>query len=412
MSWSEFQANGTPSDHPTYFPVNAEAPSVIRLDARQGRTVPVHLLGLRDVFIMENAIESSFAGAWLRELLREVGDQNVKYWQQRTYFEGFATLNSILKRMYFGSNHRTAVMMMDENILRRTTVFDDLQEELPNFLRQDDLFNLWPECLRPAQECLIMGGAGGCSTLHTDMLGWTGWNALLLGTKQWKFFPPAPEVGGALLAEVREMGGHHHLGFSCTSPVDMFYAVDGEKCPKRGPLCDGASFRPDEDRYPSAAKVEPLLEVVQRPGEIIIFPAHYFHQTYHFGATVAVASQMMNEGCKDRVLGQIMDFTSVRRIFSEDFWRLATMQQLRLVLAAVLDRQWPGNGSAYLDRLMAAEDKGQGPRRRQCVRRLTRGPETSIERVALQLACGTLDISPWEDGTSVAWAVPLSKVFW
>ena len=212
---------------------------------------------------------------------------------------GFATLNSILKRMYFGSNHRTAVMMMDENILRRTTVFDDLQEELPNFLRQDDLFNLWPECLRPAQECLIMGGAGGCSTLHTDMLGcrcdqtfqlrnmvclvqlactggwsyplhpvnrvkfmrrlpprgWTGWNALLLGTKQWKFFPPAPEVGGALLAEVREMGGHHHLGFSCTSPVDMFYAVDGEKCPKRGPLCDGASFRPDEDRYPSAAKV-------------------------------------------------------------------------------------------------------------------------------------------------------------
>merc|ERR1719161_1059373 len=147
-----------------------------------------------------------------------------------------------------------------------------------------------------------MGGAGGCSTLHTDMLGWTGWNALLMGYKHWQFYPPAPEVGAVLCAEVKEMGGYSNLGFSCTSPVDMYNNIDGEKSPDRAPEADKRNrtltpaFGPDADRFPSAAGLKPLLEVVQGPGEIIIFPAHYFHQTYHYEPTIAVASQMMGEG--------------------------------------------------------------------------------------------------------------------
>merc|ERR1719265_2362706 len=110
------------------------------------------------------------------------------------------------------------------------------------------------------------------------------------------------------------MGGHANLGFSCTSPVDMYHTVDGSKCPDNGPepTPSQVQFGPDVERYPHAAKVQPLLEVVQNPGELIIFPAHYFHQTYHYDPTIAIASQMMNEGCKQRVFDQILDFAAAK----------------------------------------------------------------------------------------------------
>jgi len=125
--------------------------------------------------------------------------------------------------------------------------------------RKSDLFQQWPSSLQPATHCLIMGGAGGCSTLHTDMLGWTGWNALLMGYKHWQFYPPAPEVGGVLCAEVKEMGGYSNLGFSCTSPVDMYNNIDGEKSPDRAPEADKRNRSLTPALVPTLTDSHPLL---------------------------------------------------------------------------------------------------------------------------------------------------------
>jgi len=422
----------TPSQRPSYFsePL-ADPPRVIRLDARHGNeldSLPSDRLGLRDVYVIENAVGEGFASTWFTRLLAESGGKLVKYWHQRSYFEGETTLRSIVRRIYLASSHRSAVMMMDENILRRATLLEDLQAELPEALQPHrDLFQQWPAPMQPAKQCLIMGGTGGCSTLHTDMLGWTGWNVLLMGRKHWKFFPPAPEVGEALDAEVREMGDQYNLGFSCTSPVDMFHSANGLKCPERAPdprFCK-VEFTADAERYPRAAQVCPLLEVVQGPDELIVFPAHYFHQTYHYEPTIAVASQMMNEGCKARVLGQILDFAGAdRRALPPDLWSRPVPEQMKTVLGIALDRMWPGNGRAYLERMWS----GVPPHRPHHCRTAAAGRVSGegggggaagerlppLGQLALQLACGMLDVPPWEaEGTlPVAWAMPLAGRTW
>eukprot|EP00747_Dinoflagellata_sp_TGD_P055951 gnl/TRDRNA2_/TRDRNA2_149825_c0_seq1.p1 gnl/TRDRNA2_/TRDRNA2_149825_c0~~gnl/TRDRNA2_/TRDRNA2_149825_c0_seq1.p1 ORF type:complete len:437 (-),score=76.77 gnl/TRDRNA2_/TRDRNA2_149825_c0_seq1:101-1411(-) len=426
ISWSDFQAGARPSEKPSYFPETREIPQrIVRLDMRKRAdvaSVSIELMGKRDVYILEHAVDDAKASVWFQHLIAEAGDQQVKFWQQRSYFEGSTTLSCILKRCYMASSHRAAMMMMDENIIRRAALLDELQQLLPEAVRdQNDLFQRWPSVLQPARQCLIMGGTGGCSTLHTDMLAWTGWNALFIGRKHWKFFPPAPEVGVDLGAEVREMGGQFNLGFSCTSPVDMFHTVNGQKCPERAPdprFSDSVTFGPDAERYPRAAKVHPLLEVIQMPGEVIIFPAHYFHQTYHYDPTIAIASQMLNEGCKDRVLGQILDFAGCSRAsLPPSFWTsLPTSEQVRVVLGAALDRHMPGKGQLVLERMQLSDC---GPDVVDVVSAdapLDEDGETAamaapLSLVAVRLACGILDIPPWEAKGSlpVAWALPLAQ---
>jgi len=285
VSWVDFQRATAREERPSYFPnAPAEPAQVVRLNARKGDgldDVPPDRLGLHDVYILENAVEEGFPSAWFMRLLSECGSEEVQYWHQRFYFEGRTTLTSIVQRIHLASSHRCGVMMMDEDIIRKAGLLEELQAHLPGALHpSSDLFQQWPRSMQPAKQCLIMGGTGGCSTLHTDMLGWTGWNLLLMGRKHWKFFAPAPEVGEALGAEVREMGGQFNLGFSCTSAVDMYHLINGEAEQA------GITFGPDASRFPRAAALQPLLEVVQGPGELIVFPAHYFHQTYHHEPTI------------------------------------------------------------------------------------------------------------------------------
>lgn len=425
VNWKDFVSSASPDIQPSYFPeVRSELPRVIRVSGQEGlAAVRSDQLGLRDVYIVDGAISEKIASDWFLQLLAESGGEQVKYWHQRTYFEGETTLSSIVRRMHLASSHRTAVMMMDENIIRKAALIDNLLESLPEAVQpESDLFSQWPMSMQPAKQCLIMGGAGGCSTLHTDMLGWTGWNLLLSGQKHWKFFAPAPEVGEDLIAEVREMGGTFNLGFSCTSPVDMFHTVDGERCPDKGPnpMLSHSVFGPDVQRFPTSAHVKPLLEVVQRTGELVIFPAHYFHQTYHYGPTVAVASQMMNEGCKVRVLNQIFDFAgNGRRSLPANFWSLPTTEQMQVALTARLDLLWPGRGRDYLERMWGdgrLATRLSNPTARKELDEQT-DPEP-LERFTLRLACGLLDVQPFgckagdKKSLPIAWAMPLAESTW
>lgn len=194
--------------------------------------------------------------------------------------------------------------------------------------------------------------------------------------------------------------------------------MNGQKCPEIGPdpHLGPADFKPDAERYPYAACVHPLLEVVQNPGEIIIFPANYFHQTYHYGPTVAIASQMMSEGCKARVLGQIMDYSGRgQSMLPPNFWIKSTQEQVEFVLGEALEKLWPGNGHAYLKRMLpSASGNDQGRIRKTA---LLEGDITihdeSLERNLLRIACGMLDVPPWEaPGLPVCWAMPLAQQSW
>mmetsp|Transcript_26689 Transcript_26689/g.88649 ORF Transcript_26689/g.88649 Transcript_26689/m.88649 type:complete len:448 (+) Transcript_26689:155-1498(+) len=432
LSWAAFvAARGEEGRTTTTTAATGGAPpKVVRIDCRRrggSDNLPLDQLGFRDVYVLEHVVDDTFAATWFTKLLRESGHQQVNYWHQRCFFEGSCSVASALRRIHLASDHRSAVMMMDENVIQRANLMEDLQSRLPGALQPEaDLFQRWPASMQPAKQCLVMGGAGGCSTLHTDMLGWTGWNLLLAGSKHWKFFPPVEEVGEAFDAEVREMGGQFHLGFSCTSPIDMYHTVNGEPCPERvpDPRCGRPSFAPDARRYPAAAGVEPLIEVMQGPNELIIFPAHYFHQTYHYEPTIAIACQMLNKGCLDRVLNQILNFRcGGHASLPLGFWGRPEEEQMKFVLGLVADKLWPGRGHSYLEQMWNGK-------RLQTYAQLTFLQEEDDEevlewideepaappsaqplsRLALRLALGSVEVPPWEadGGLPVAWSLPLA----
>mmetsp|Transcript_85854 Transcript_85854/g.199571 ORF Transcript_85854/g.199571 Transcript_85854/m.199571 type:complete len:129 (+) Transcript_85854:766-1152(+) len=98
--------------------------------------------------------------------------------------------------------------------------------------------------------------------------------------------------------------------------------------------------------------------------------------------------------------------TSTRRIITSR----RSLEQMKMVLAAVLEQVWPGKGRTYLERMWAdALPTGRTTRRAP-----TPGPALpSLKHLTLRLACGLLEVSPWEsDGMPVAWALPLLGNAW
>lgn len=80
----------------------------------------------------------------------------------------------------FDSDHATSALLFDEGTLPSLAgpgAFICLPEKY--FGR--DIFDRFPEPVRPMGSCLIMGGEGSRSTLHADPYEWMGWNLCLEG---------------------------------------------------------------------------------------------------------------------------------------------------------------------------------------------------------------------------------------
>merc|ERR1739848_795357 len=73
----------------------------------------------------------------------------------------------------------------------------------------------------------------------------------------------------------------------------------------------GFRARLTPDAPPGSSMPPPDFEVVQRAGEMVVFPGHWWHQVYHYGDTVALASQYCNDRILQRVLGHVLDWCGV-----------------------------------------------------------------------------------------------------
>merc|ERR1712107_605727 len=108
------------------------------------------------------------------------------------------------------------------------------------------------------------------------------------------------------------------------------------------------SMQPDVNRWPCAASAQIAREVVQKPGEIIVFPASWWHQTLHLSPTLAVASQYVNQysarGVLDRLLkvAQLDESTaSALQLQDGGCWRnLSWSEQVQRVLDALEEDGW------------------------------------------------------------------------
>lgn len=204
------------------------------------------------------------------------------------------------------------------------------------FSDQENWFDYFPSQVQPT-DAVILAGAGAASTLHRDPFEWTGTSVCLEGTKIWRFIlPPHDSQGGvAVVDEALESyrldsiaweGGERNndeqivLSAGWQSDMTLYDAI-GDGFPSardwmqmeeedthgfqrrmqeagtdthRLHPCEKAmnalyGIYKAHDSHESALPL--FVTAIQQPGDLLLIPAHCWHQTYAPVPSVAVASQ-------------------------------------------------------------------------------------------------------------------------
>jgi hypothetical protein len=276
-------------------------------------------------------------------------------------------LDEYLSILSDNSDHEDSLYFMSESILQEKALrwFDDAMR-LPSGLFGINYFSYFPEKIKP-RNALIIGGVGARSFLHVDPYGWTGWNYLLEGRKLCKsavkfwinsnfaliytctiydhlgtFLPPSTDKA-LLQAYANTPTAWDSLNLTCgyVSEVDLYRHMSGSSSQlsnsstgilnniwldyaatqPHDPMVkrnqDIPYFQPDEvdrmshhDRshFESYMKLG-AMQIVQEEGELIVFPAGYWHQVYHLEPSIAVASQYCNEVIMRDVFHHILSYS-------------------------------------------------------------------------------------------------------
>ena len=205
-------------------------------------------------------------------------------------------------------------------------------------------FDFFPPHLRPT-DAVILAGAGASSTFHRDPFEWTGTSLCLVGTKVWRFvLPPrqgveivdqnlnsyrlesiAWEGDDSLSSTTLSAGWQSDLSLydliddGFPSAFEWFgmeeFDSDVFEAELERAVVDESNLRPsmatldalDVIRRTKGGACEPnFVTAIQRPGDLLIIPAHCWHQTYGPVPSIAIASQRFDSSIARRVIDHIL----------------------------------------------------------------------------------------------------------
>ena len=133
----------------------------------------------------------------------------------------------------------------------------------------------------PRYRWLLIGEKGSGTTVHCDPAGTSAFNALIVGSKRWVFFPPGtPEED--LLVNIPQQGNVNINEIEAYTVETWFNSI----YPKLA----------DPSRKDGDSNIGSRMEVIQRAGEIVYVPAGYLHVVVNLELTVAISQ---NFGCPD-----------------------------------------------------------------------------------------------------------------
>ena len=213
--------------------------------------------------------------------------------------------------------------------------FNDIREA--PFCNQENWFDYFPSKIKPT-DAIILAGAGATSTLHRDPFEWTGTSLCIEGTKIWRFVVPPPGSNGGV-AVVDEAFQSYRLD-SIAWEEDDHDNSNEQIVLSAGWQSDMTLYETIDDSFPSGFEWATLEEddddeyqrqmedmssisciqpnadamialdqiakangsagrsaaplfhtAIQQPGDLLLIPAHCWHQTYAPVPSVAVASQ-------------------------------------------------------------------------------------------------------------------------
>jgi hypothetical protein len=192
-------------------------------------------------------------------------------------------------------------------------------------------------------DAVVLAGAGATSTLHRDPFEWTGTSLCLEGSKVWRFLDPNSNVRhvDAALQSYRlesiawEEGQDTSTSTSTSisagwqSDLSLYRTRQHEKIPtarawsameeddgkghthkQEELLRIGSSttlLAPDDE----IASDIPMVTAIQQAGDLLLIPAHWWHQTYALEPSVAIASQRCGRHDAALVLQHILDHQQI-----------------------------------------------------------------------------------------------------
>ena len=192
--------------------------------------------------------------------------------------------------------------------------------------RGENWFDYFPPSIRPT-DAVILAGEGSCSTLHRDPFEWTGTSICLEGTKIWRFIIPNEESIEGKVSNLDDALESYRLDSIAWTTDDekkdalvlsrgwqsdlFFYARRAEDVPSAMELLeleddnieayvaeieamgtDISLLSPDEQISDLVqSKQFEFASAIQQAGDLLIIPAHCWHQTYAPVPSIAVASQ-------------------------------------------------------------------------------------------------------------------------
>jgi len=192
--------------------------------------------------------------------------------------------------------------------------------------------NHFPPPLQPT-DAVVLAGAGATSTLHRDPFEWTGTSLCIEGSKIWRFINPKQsvhEVDGILqsyrLDSIAWEGGSLSAGWQSDLSLYKMRMHD-----------DIASAREWSEMENEHEKVQELLRVgrdtglltpnvdtslsmttaIQQAGDLLLIPAHWWHQTYGLEPSAAIASQRCGRYDASKVLQHILNHRGVTSTTAE-----------------------------------------------------------------------------------------------
>ena len=101
-------------------------------------------------------------------------------------------------------------------------------------------------------------------------------------------------------------------------------------------FAEAGCLGPDLKRFPHADGATAPIEYLQQPGEMLIFPGRWWHQTYHYGRTLGLAGEVLHDGNLRRVMEHIIRWCQLDAP-EEDLWSSPASGVIAEVLAEAID---------------------------------------------------------------------------
>ncbi len=262
------------------------------------------------------------------------------------------------------SHHDDAFFCFCEGLLDESDKLKDVRKKLQDakeqlFLQhssrsdneeEEDLFEYFPEGVKP-KDCLVVAGEGATSTFHRDPFCWTGTSLCVEGTKIWRFIAPPGHnedfkeedltsgvkfVDDAVKSYRLPSVAWDDQYISCGWQSDLsLYSQRSDDLPSAEELSMMEEENPQikmdylDDVASSLHMLEPssdfpsqlgcdgnfqtkIWSVVQHPGDLLIIPAYWWHQTYAVEPSIAIASQRGGSGRdRKRILSHVLETMEV-----------------------------------------------------------------------------------------------------